>query len=151
MSEMTLLQLLSFDTGSWHESADRWQRLAKGVDDATEQLIRGTRDLGHAWTSGAGSASAAEETATVRDAVDNTYSRARWVREVMDQHAYAMTALRQQAENILASARTAGYSVDTTAMTITAPASAYMGGDLDRTGRETGALLNDLRSVVEYA
>ncbi|MEV0898572.1 hypothetical protein [Actinoplanes sp. NPDC049802] len=69
----------------------------------------------------------------------------------MDQHAYAMTALRQQAENILASARTAGYSVDTAAMTVTAPASAYMGGNLDRTGRETGALLNDLRSVVEYA
>ncbi|GAA0431666.1 hypothetical protein [Actinoplanes campanulatus] len=148
---MTLQGLLSFDVGPWHAAADSWQRLARGVDDATDQLIRGTRDLAHAWPSGAGSVAAAEEAATLRAAVENTYSRATWMREVMDQHAYAMTALRQQAENILISAREAGYTVDTAAMTVAAPASAYMGGNLDQTGRETGALLNDLRSVVESA
>ncbi|MBO3742446.1 hypothetical protein [Actinoplanes flavus] len=151
MSEMTLTALLTFDAGPWHAAADRWRQLARGIDKSTDQLIRGTRDLAHAWPDGAGSVAAAEEATTLRAAMDNSYSRANRAREVMDQHAYSMTALRQQAENILATARTAGYTVDTVTMTITAPASAYLGGDVDRTGRETGVLLNDLRSVVEYA
>ena len=71
--------------------------------------------------------------------------------DLFDQHAYAMRGLRAQAEGIVAAAQKGGYTVDTAAVTITAPASAYMGGNLDRTGRETGALLNDLRTVVEYA
>ncbi|MDI6097235.1 hypothetical protein QLQ12_01250 [Actinoplanes sp. NEAU-A12] len=148
---MTLQTLLSFDVTSWHAAADRWQRLAQGIDDATDQMIRGTRDLSYAWPDGAGSAAAAQEATAQRAAVSNTYYPAKRIREAMDQHAYAMSALRQQAESIVAAARQAGYSVDTAAVTITAPAAAYMGGNLDRTGRETGALLNDLRSIVEYA
>jgi hypothetical protein len=151
MSELTLVQLLTFDTAPWHAAADRWRELTRGVDDATDKLIQGSRDLVHAWPSGAGSTAAAEEAATLRDAMGNTYSRATFLRETLDQHAYAMTALRQQAENMLVAARDAGYTVDVATMSITAPASAYMGGNLDRTGRETGAFLNDLRSVVEYA
>jgi hypothetical protein len=151
MSGMTLESLLSFDAAPWQDAADRWQQLGQGVDRTTDQLIHGTRDLAHAWADGAGSVAAAEEATLLRAAVDNTYSRVGHVRQVMDHHAYAMSALRQQAENIVASARDAGYSVDTAAMTITAPASAYLGGNLDRTGRETGTLLNDLRAVVEYA
>ncbi|WP_328460187.1 hypothetical protein OHA21_29150 [Actinoplanes sp. NBC_00393] len=151
MSAMTLQDLLSFDVGPWHAAVDRWRQLGQGVDKATDLLIQGTRDLAHAWPDGAGSVATGEEATTLRAAVDNTYNRVTRMREVMDQHAYAMTALRQQAENVLAAARQAGYTVDTAAMTITAPASAYLGGNLDRTGRETGTLLNDLRSVVEYA
>ncbi|WP_231953522.1 hypothetical protein [Actinoplanes derwentensis] len=148
---MTLPLLLSFDVTVWHAAADRWQRLARGIDDATDQLIRGTRDFAFAWPSGVGSAAAAREADALRVEVSNSYNPARRIHEAMDQHAYAMSALRQQAESIVAAARQAGYTVDTAAVTITAPASAYMGGNLDRTGRETGLLLNDLRSVVEYA
>jgi hypothetical protein len=151
MSEVTLLQLLTFDTAPWHAASDRWQQLRRGVDDATNRLIAGTRDLAHAWPDGAGSTAAYEQAAVLRDAMDNTYSRAAFLGQMLDQHAYAMTALRQQAESMLIEARDAGYTVDVATMSITAPASAYMGGNLDRTGRETGAFLNDLRTVVEYA
>ncbi|MEU8656579.1 hypothetical protein [Actinoplanes philippinensis] len=151
MSELTLQLLLGFDAAVWHEAADRWQRLARGIDAATDQLIQGTRDLAFAWPSGAGSAAAAQEATAVRTEVSNTYAPAKRIQEAIDQHAYAMSSLRRQAESIVDAARQAGYTVDTAAVTITAPASAYMGGNLDRTGRETGALLNDLRTVVEYA
>jgi hypothetical protein len=148
---MTLQDLLDFDAGPWHAAADTWQRLARGIDAASEQLIAGTRDLSAAWPSGKGSIAALQKAAMLRAEVENTYLPAKRLADAFDQHAYAMKGLRSQAEGIIASARQAGYTVDTAAVTITAPASAYMGGNLDQTGRETGALLNDLRSVVEYA
>ena len=151
MSEMTLQLLLAFDAAPWHAAAERWQQLERGIDDATDQVIRGTRDFSFAWPSGAGSAATFQEAIAVSAEVGNAYGPARRIREAMDQHAYAMGSLRQQAESIVAAAQQAGYTVDTATGTITAPASAYMGGNLDRTGRETGLLLNDLRSVVEYA
>nr|WP_285555630.1 hypothetical protein [Actinoplanes regularis] len=148
---MTLHDLLEFDAGPWHSAAEVWHRVARGLDTASDQLISGTRDLGAVWPSGKGSTAALQKGAMLRAEVENTYLPAKRLADAFDQHAYAMKGLRSQAEGIVASARQAGYTVDTAAMTITAPASAYMGGNLDRTGRETGALLSDLRAVVEYA
>ncbi|MEU4422868.1 alpha/beta hydrolase [Actinoplanes sp. NPDC024001] len=148
---MSLQDLLTVDVGPWHTAADRWQRLAQSLDDAAEQLIRGTRDLAEVWSSGTGSAAAAERATALRAEVSNTYNPAKRIFEATDQHAYGMSSLRQQAEGIVASARQAGYTVDTAAGTITAPASAYSAGNLAHTARETGALLNDLRAVVERA
>ncbi|MFB9338524.1 alpha/beta hydrolase [Actinoplanes octamycinicus] len=148
---MTLADLLVLDVAPWHTAADQWQRLARGVDDAAEQLIRGTRDLPHAWPEGAGSAAAAERAAALRAEVSNTCNPAKRIFDAMDQHAYGMSALRQQAEGIVAEARRAGYSVDPATGGITAPAAAYSAGHLEHTARQTGLLLNDLRSVVERA
>ncbi|BCY07158.1 hypothetical protein L3i22_022460 [Actinoplanes sp. L3-i22] len=83
--------------------------------------------------------------------MSNTYNPAKRTLDAMDQHAYAIITLRRQAEEILVAARTVGYTVDTAVVTMTAPASAYSAGMLDHTARETGALLNDLRAVVERA
>lgn len=148
---MTLQDVLGFDEGPWHSAADAWHRLAQGVDDASDELIGGTRDLGEAWSRGSGSAAAAEKVASLRGEVTNTYLPAKRMGDAFDEHAYAMVALRNLAEGVVASARQAGYTVDVAAGTITAPASAYMGGNLDQTGRETGELLNELRTVVERA
>ncbi|MEU8238739.1 alpha/beta hydrolase [Actinoplanes missouriensis] len=148
---MTLQDLLTLDAGPWHAAADRWQQLARRIDDAAEQLIRGTRDLVHAWPDGDGSAAAAESAGTLRATVSNAYNPAKRVFEAMDQHAYGMDALRRQAEGIVASARQAGYTVDVASGTITAPVEAYSAGNLAHTAGETGALLNDLRSVLERA
>lgn len=151
MSGVTLQDLLEFDAGPWHSASDVWLRVARGLDSAAEQLITGTRDLVAVWPHGGGSQAAQQKAAMLRAELDNTYPPAKRLADAFDQHAYAMKGLRSQAEGIVASARQAGYTVDTVAVSITAPASAYMGGNLDRTGRETGALLNDLRTVVEYA
>ena len=148
---MTLQDLLGAQVAPWQAAADTWRRLAEVLDDVDEQMIRGTRDLPEAWRSGAGATAAAEKATTLRTRVSATYAPVKNIGEQLELHGYAMSALRQQAEQIIASAQQAGYTVDTATMTITAPASAYMGGNLDRTGRETGMLLNDLRSVVERA
>ncbi|MFI1989749.1 alpha/beta hydrolase [Actinoplanes sp. NPDC020271] len=151
MSELTLDDLLSFDATPWHTAADHWHQLAQAVDDAAEELIRGTRDLPYAWSNGTGAEAAAEKAADLRAEVSNTYNPAKRIYDAMDQHAYGMKALRQQAEDVVAAARKAGYTVDTAAATITAPAAAYSAGNLDHTARETGALLNDLRGIVGKA
>jgi hypothetical protein len=151
VSGLTLQDLLEFDAGPWHAAAGVWDRLAQGIDDTSEDLIRCTRDLDAAWPQGRGSTTARERAENLRAEVDNTYLPAKRLADAFDQHAYAMRGYRTQAEGIVASARQAGYTVDPASVSITAPASAYTGGDLDRTGRETGALLGDLRLVVDYA
>src|SRR5689334_22551650 len=70
---MTLQDLLGFDAGPWHSAADAWHRLAQGVDDASDELISGTRDLSEAWSRGTGTAAAAEKVASLRGEVTNTY------------------------------------------------------------------------------
>jgi hypothetical protein len=151
MSELTLQDLLAFDAGPWQAVSTGWRRLAEGIDDTDEQLTRGTRDLPEAWRSGTGAQAATDKATTLCNRVREAYSPVKNIGDQLDLHGYAMAGLRQQAEQIIAQARQAGYTVDTASMSITAPASAYMGGNLDRTGRETGALLNDLRAVVERA
>ncbi|GIE34698.1 hypothetical protein Ait01nite_077430 [Actinoplanes italicus] len=151
MSELTLPLLLATDVSSWHTAADTWQQLSQRIDDAAERLIRGTRDLAHVWSSGAGATAAHGRADRLRSEVSNSYNPARRVFDAMDRHAYGMDALRRQAEEILAAARQAGYTVDTATLDITAPASYYQGGNLDRTGRAIGMLGGDLRSVLEQA
>ncbi|MFI5496160.1 hypothetical protein [Actinoplanes sp. NPDC051859] len=151
MSELTLQDLLSVQAAPWQAAADTWKRLADSIDHTDEQLFRSTRDLPEAWPSGAGSQAAVAKAGTLCTRVSSAHGPVKSIGDQLQLHGYAMEALRHQAEQIIASARQAGYTVDTAAGTITAPASAYTGGNLDRTGRETGALLNDLRTLVERA
>ncbi|WP_430781407.1 hypothetical protein [Actinoplanes sp. G11-F43] len=151
MSGLTLQDLLGFDAGPWHTASQVWHQLALGLDDTSDGLINGTRDISEIWPRGTGSVAAREKANTLRTAVSDAYPPAKRLADAFDQHAYAMKGLRGQAESVIASAQQSGYTVDTAAVTITAPASAYLGGNLDRTGRETGELLGQLRSVVDSA
>jgi hypothetical protein len=151
MSALTLRQLLASDVTPWHSAAETWQQLAQRVDDAAERLIRGTRDLPHVWPSGAGASAGHERAARLRTELSNVYNPAKRIFDAMDHHAYGMSTLRRQAEEILAAARQAGFTVDTATLDITAPAAFYQGGMLDPTARAIGGLTSDLRSVVEQA
>ena len=52
MSALTLAQLLAADPQSFHGAAQSWLALADDLDDAAEDVIRGTRDLENAWPAG---------------------------------------------------------------------------------------------------
>jgi uncharacterized protein YukE len=56
--ELTLPQLLAADPAVFTAAGARWRKLANGLDDAAEDLIRGTRDLVDAWHSDAASQAA---------------------------------------------------------------------------------------------
>ncbi|MBG0564629.1 alpha/beta hydrolase [Actinoplanes aureus] len=151
MSALTLHQLLNADPGPWHAAASAWQRLADRIDDAAEQFIGSTRDLAYAWPSGAGARAADEKATRMRAEVSNTYNPARRIYDALDRHAYGVGELRQTAEQMVTSARQAGFTVDTANGRVSAPASAYLGGNLDRTARELNVILADLEAVVERA
>lgn len=151
MSGLTLEQLITTDVTSWHTAADAWKKLAQRTDDVTERMINGTRDLGTVWPSGGGASAARTRASELCTTVSNHYNPARRVYLAMDQHAYGMASFRRQAEEIIASARQAGFEVDTTTLNVTAPASAYTGGNLDRTARAIGGITGDLRAVLTFA
>ncbi len=151
MSDLTLRDVLEFRPDPWHESARVWGRLAQGIDDAAEQLIRGSRDLVHVWPDGRASAAAVGKGEALRAEVSNAYNPARRVADVLEQHAYAMVGLRRQAEEIVASARLAGYQVDLVTGATAPPPSADMAGGLDRSSRATESVLQYLPTVVGYA
>jgi hypothetical protein len=151
MSEVSLQDVLVFNTGPWLSAADGWRRLAAGIDDTEDQLTRGTRDLPEAWRSGAGAQAAAERATTHSARVRDMHAPVKSIGDQLELHGYAMAALRTQAEQIIAEAKQAGYTVNISTLEITAPASAYMGGNLDQTGRALAALASDLVSVLERA
>lgn len=148
---MTLRDLLEFHADPWHASAQVWHRLAQGIDDAAEQVIRSTRDVGEAWPAGAGSVAAVRRATALRAEVSNAYNPAKRIADAMEHHAYAMSGLRRQAEEIVASARQAGYHVDLVTGETTAPPSADMAGGLDRSSRSTESVLQHLPTVVDHA
>ncbi|WUJ12389.1 alpha/beta hydrolase family protein [Actinoplanes sp. NBC_00393] len=148
---MTLEQLLKAYDTPWHQAAAAWKQLAGQIDDTAEQLIRATRDLPYAWSAGAGSEEAATRAAGLRAEVSNTYNPARRIYDALEEHAYAVGALRRQAEEIVASAQQAGFTIDAAAGRITAPASAYTGGQLDHTARAMAGIMADLEAVLERA
>ncbi|WP_045739773.1 DUF6571 family protein [Actinoplanes rectilineatus] len=151
MSDLTLPDVLAVESGPWLAAADTWRTLAKALDRTDEQMIDGVRDLPEAWSKGTGSSAAAVKATTLRQRTNATYSPVKNIGDQLELHGYSMAALRRYAEQIIASAKEAGYTVDPVAMTVEAPASAYMGGNLDQTGRATGNLLNELREVVTRA
>ncbi|WP_052720810.1 DUF6571 family protein [Actinoplanes rectilineatus] len=145
MSSLTLQDLLDFDAAPWHTTAEAWKRLARDIDDTTDQLISGTRDLSTAWPRGDGSTEALAKAARLRAEVDNSHQPAKSMADAFDQHAYAMKSLQSQADGIIASAKQAGYTVNTATGAVTAPDNPI--GTVDK----SGTLSSDLHSVVEYA
>ncbi|GAA2582506.1 hypothetical protein GCM10010435_70270 [Winogradskya consettensis] len=145
MSGVTLQLLLAADAGPWQKAATTWRDLAMRIDDAAEQLIRGTRGLEDAWPDGPGSAAALAESSRLQAEVSNTYNPAYRIYQTLDLHAHGLSDLRGQAESIVSSARQKGMKVDTATGTVTAPASAPDGE------RQVVAVIGELEAVLSRA
>jgi hypothetical protein len=151
MSALTLEHLLTADASPWHAAAGAWRQLSTGLDDAAEQLIRGTRGLEDSWPLGPASEAAHTRTEHLEAEVGNSYNPARRIYDVVDRHAHGLTELRAQAEAIVASAQAAGLTVHPATGDVTAPASAYLGGNLDHTARAIAAVLAELQQILVRA
>jgi hypothetical protein len=149
MSEITLAGLLASDPNKFHTAAAAWQRMAQRIDDAAEELIRGTRELEDVWPEGPASQSAHAKTRDLCAEVSNTYPPARRIAEALDHHGYALARLKQQAEDIIARARANGFTVDPAAGTVTAPPEAYQGGSAPTTARAVGAVVSELQEILD--
>ncbi len=150
MSALTLEQLLNAYDTPWHQAAEAWRGLADQVDEAAEQLIRGTRDLPDAWPSGEGSRAAHARATMLRAEVSNTYNPARRIHQALADLAYGVRGFRTRAEQIVASARQAGYTVDAGTGTVTGPAVMVV-GDSARIAADGARIAADLAEELAGA
>jgi pimeloyl-ACP methyl ester carboxylesterase len=151
MSGLTLAALLAADAGGYGAAAAAWQQLATRVDDAAEQLIRGTRELEDAWPLGPASQAAHDKTARLRAEVSNTYNPARRVGQALREHADALPGLQQNARSIIDEAAAAGIAVDAATGTVTAPASMYQTSAPHTVAQTVNAYVHQLSGVLTAA
>ncbi|HEU5106949.1 MAG TPA: hypothetical protein VFT95_00085, partial [Micromonosporaceae bacterium] len=152
MSGLTLAALLAADAGGYGAAAAAWQQLAARVDDAAEQLIRGTRELEDAWPLGPASQAAHDRTARTRSEVSNGYNPARRIGQALREHADTLPGLQQNVRSIIDEAAAAGLTVDTATGTVAAPASMYQQTSAPHTVAQTvNAYAHQLSGVLAAA
>lgn len=144
MSALTLADLLAADPAPFAAAAHAWEALAEDLDNAAEQLIRGTRTLPEAWPDGPAAEAAQAQAARLRAEVSNAYNPARRIFQALRHHADAIGGLRGQAQGLVAEARGAGCTVDVAAGVLNGPPELQMNGTLS-------AYIVDLNSVLERA
>jgi hypothetical protein len=119
---LTLQDLVDADPGAFSRSAQAWEAMAEGLDDATEDLIRGSRDLEHVWPDGPAAQAAAQKTHDTRNEASNAVLPCRRIARALREHADTIRSLQGHTTAIAAEARGKGYLVDLTAGTVAAGA-----------------------------
>jgi hypothetical protein len=150
VSALTLAQLLAADPAAFDIAARAWEGLADGLDQATEDFIGATRDLGDAWPEGPASAAAHISTADLRAELNAAYNPARRIFEALRHHAGAVTELRDHAQNLISHAERTGYHVDAATGTVTPPA-ATSAAEADGLARSAQSIADDLGSLLARA
>lgn len=152
MSGLTLATLLAADAGAVGEAAAAWRKLAEDVDNAAEELIRGTRALEDAWPLGPASQAAHDKTRRLRAELSNTYPPARRIADALRVHADTLPGLQQQARSIMAEARAAGLTVDEGAGAVSAPQQMYQATSSPHTVAQTvNSYVQQLTGVLDRA
>ncbi|GAA1643327.1 hypothetical protein [Actinoplanes couchii] len=151
MSELTLQDLLSWQAGPWQSAANGWRRVADKLEEADEDFVRGTRDLPEAWSKGTGSQAAATRATALKTRVSDAYTPVKSIGDQLDLHGYAMAGLRQQAEQIITTARNSGFEVDVAKGVISEPEREFVGPRFVVPGRTPEALAAELTGVLTRA
>ena len=105
--------------------AAAWTDMAEDIDNAAEEVIRGSRDIEDVWPSGPAAEAAWKRAAELRAEVSNPYNPCRRIGQALREHADTVRALQEQLRGITTSAAQAGLDVDIAAGTVTAPQRMY--------------------------
>lgn len=119
---MTLQVLSDVSAERVAASAQAWLSMAEDLDNSTEDLIRGSRDLEDVWPSGA---AAHQKVAGIRAEASNSYQPCRRVGEALRVHADTLRSLQQMLRDITAEAARQGFDVNISTGTVTAPQHMY--------------------------
>lgn len=116
----------------WDTSADAiaarasaWSAMAEDIDNAAEEVIRGTREIEDVWPSGPAAEAATKRAAELRAEVSNAYNPCRRIGLALREHADTVRALQESLRNVTTSAGAQGLDVDIAAGTVTAPRHMY--------------------------
>jgi uncharacterized protein YukE len=121
MSGITLRMLWDTSADAIADRSAAWLGMAESLDNACEELIRGTRDLEHVWPTGPAAQAAHARAAQLRAAASNAHNPCRRIGRALREHADTVRSLQTVLRDISAEATARGYQVDITAGTVTAP------------------------------
>jgi hypothetical protein len=149
---LTLQDLVGVDPGAIRASADAWDAMAEDLDDAAEELIRGSRDLHHVWPDGPAAQAAAQRTRDTRNEASNAVPPCRRISRALREYADTLRSLQGHANAITAEARGNGYVVDVAAGTVAAGArQAQDSGAGQYLGQAVTSYARQLGDVLERA
>ena len=125
MTGLTLQALFDTNADAIASTAQGWLAMAEALDNATEDLIRGTRDLDHAWDSGPAADAAGTKAATLRAEASNAYQPCQRIGRALREHADTVRHLQDTLRHVTTDASAAGFQVDIGAGTVSAPQHMY--------------------------
>lgn len=125
MTGLTLQALFDADADAVAAAAQGWLAMAEAVDNATEGLIRGTRDLAHVWPEGAAAEAGNAKAVEIRAETSNAYQPCQRIGRALREHADTVRHLQDSLRQVTAGAVAAGFQVDITAGTVSAPQHMY--------------------------
>ncbi|GIF21666.1 hypothetical protein BJ973_004890 [Actinoplanes tereljensis] len=149
MSVVTLRMLFDVDTAAIGRRADGWLRMANGIDDACEQLIRVSRDLEHVWPDGPAAEAAAARSHALRSEASNAYPPCRRIGDALRLHADTLRGLQGRLQGLAAEASGRGFSVDVTTGTVTAPARMFTEPQI--VAQQISAYVNEFQAILAQA
>jgi hypothetical protein len=119
---VTLPGLLAADTGAIRAFADHLERVAHQIDEAVGDLGAATRDLPNFWSSGPGSAAAAERDTDLRQQLSTAYDPVNWGARLVREFADQLDQYRQMAHSVVDEAQGKGFRIDLTDGSVTGTA-----------------------------
>ncbi|WP_199509617.1 alpha/beta hydrolase [Nucisporomicrobium flavum] len=132
--------------------AAAWTDMAKDIDDAAEEVIRGSRDVEDVWPSGAAAEAAWKRAAELRAEVSNAYNPCKRIGQALREHADTVRSLQEQLRDITTSASKAGFDVDIASGTVTAPQRMYDETTAPHTvAQQVSAYVGQLQGVLDRA
>ncbi|WP_284045794.1 hypothetical protein [Paractinoplanes maris] len=139
---ITLPGLLAADTGRLETVARHWDKLARALDAAVEDLGRDTRELPNHWPAGPSSQAAQDKAAELRVQVGNGQTHCAAVAWIIRDFALDLEQGRRRLNELVAEAQAAGLRVDLEAGLITATiAAAASPGAVDAYAQQIGEVL----------
>lgn len=152
MAGLTLQALYDAGADRVAASSQAWLGMAEDLDNATESLIRGSRDLEDAWPAGPASLAAHGKVAGIRGEASNAYQPCRRIGEALREHADTVRSLQEMLRGITTEAAGAGFDVDIATGTVRAPQHMYAGSTSPHLiGHQVSAYVSQLQGVLDRA
>src|SRR5687768_7558712 len=87
MNALSLQVLFDTNADALATTAQGWLAMAEALDNACEDLIRGSRDLEHVWPLGPAAEAAHTQAANLRAEASNAYQPCRRIGHALREHA----------------------------------------------------------------
>jgi hypothetical protein len=117
---ITLQQLVDTDAAAISAAAQAWAAAGAALDDATEDLLHGTRHLEDVWPDGPAAAAAHARTRDTVHEASNAVPPCRVIARALREHADTVRGLQDTARQIAAEAAAQGYLVELAGGTVSA-------------------------------